>query len=196
MTPTAPAPDPKRMRTTAVLSAVFALSMLGAAFAAVPLYNLICRVTGYGGATQVADQAPHQVLDRTITVRFDSNVAPGLGWEFEPEQREVTVRVGETKMVYYKARNLSGRESWGTATYNVTPERTGAYFNKLQCFCFTEQKLAAGESIDMPVVFFIDPQIVEERELDKVDTITLSYTFFAAKPPAKSAAVKTQEPKL
>jgi len=158
--------------------------MVGAAYAAVPLYEMFCKVTGFGGTTQVATAAPAHSLERTIRVRFDANVAPGLAWDFAPAQREMEVRVGETALAFFRARNRSGREQSGTATYNVTPEVTGAYFSKMHCFCFEQQTLAAGEQADMPVQFFVDPSIADDASLNGVSTITLSYTFFASQPPA------------
>ena len=165
-------------------------AMTGLSFASVPLYQLFCRVTGYGGTTQIATAAPgvDQVLDRVMTVRFNADVNPMLPWQFAPVERQVNVRVGETRLIYYRAENLGREPVVGTATFNVTPDKMGVYFSKLQCFCFTEQTLAPGESIDMPVSFFIDPAIVRERNLDDVRTVTLSYTFFRA--PSQDAASK------
>ncbi len=152
--------------------------MLGAAYASVPLYQLFCQVTGYGGTTQVAEALPEKVGERIITVRFNADVDPNLPWAFQPVQREMTVKVGESGLAHFSARNLSGRSTVGTATFNVTPLKAGQYFNKVQCFCFTEQRLAAGASADMPVSFFVDPAIDEDPNLQEVKTITLSYTFF------------------
>jgi cytochrome c oxidase assembly protein subunit 11 len=176
-------------RRIALYCGVFVVSMVGAAYAAVPLYDLFCRATGFGGTTQVADSAPDVIKERTVRVRFDANVAPGLDWDFRPVQREMVVRVGETNLAFYRAQNRSGKEGWGTATYNVTPDVTGGYFNKIHCFCFDQQKLAAGEQLDMPVQFFVDPAFADDKEMDKVTTITLSYTFFASKPPAQQAGL-------
>ncbi|RXF73293.1 cytochrome c oxidase assembly protein [Hansschlegelia zhihuaiae] len=170
-------------------------AMLGASYAAVPLYNLFCRVTGYGGTTQVASAAPSGALERTVQIRFDGNVAPGLGWRFEPETRTMTVRIGETKLALYRAKNVSDRPLTGTASYNVSPNQTGAYFSKLQCFCFTEQTLQPGEEIDMPVAFFVDPSIAENRELDDIREITLSYTFFPVKEPKSASRTVADRPK-
>jgi cytochrome c oxidase assembly protein subunit 11 len=177
-------PNSKKHRRLALACGVFVASMLGAAYAAVPLYDMFCRVTGFGGTPQIASAAPKEVLDRKILVRFDANVAPGLNWEFSPVQREMEVRVGETALAFYRAKNLSSHDQWGSATYNVTPEVTGGYFTKMHCFCFEKQSLKAGEEMDMPVQFFVDPSLVEDKTLDGVTTITLSYTFFAAEPPA------------
>ncbi|MBX3498812.1 MAG: cytochrome c oxidase assembly protein [Alphaproteobacteria bacterium] len=158
-----------------------AAAMLGLAFASVPLYELFCRVTGFGGTTQVATSAPDRVLERTMRVRFDASMDGNLPWKFEPLQREVTVRLGEEKLVFYRATNVSQRPIVGTSTYNVLPDIAGQWFNKIQCFCFTEQLLMPGQSIEMPVVFFVDPDMAKERRYDGVSTITLSYTFFEAR---------------
>ena len=170
-------------------------AMVGASYAAVPLYDMFCRMTGYGGTTQVAKTAPKAKLDRIVTIRFDGNVAPGLGWTFAPETRSMSVRVGETKLALYKAKNVSDHPITGTATYNVSPNQTGAYFSKLQCFCFTEQTLQPGEEINMPVAFFVDPSIAENPELDDIREITLSYTFFPAKGPRQASVAVGQRPK-
>ena len=156
-------------------------SMVGAAYAAVPLYDLFCRVTGYGGTTQIAEQYDEsQIIDREITVRFDASNARGFAWEFEPVQREMTVRVGETALAFFRASNPTDRPITGVATYNVAPFKMGPYFSKLECFCFEEQTLAPGESMEMPVLFFIDPLMDEEDNLDEIRSVTLSYTFFEA----------------
>jgi cytochrome c oxidase assembly protein subunit 11 len=152
--------------------------MLGAAYASVPLYQLFCQVTGYGGTTQVAESAPAAAGERVFTIRFNADVDPKLPWAFQPVEREMTVKVGESGLALFRAENLSARPTAGTATFNVTPLKAGQYFNKVQCFCFTEQRLAPGASIDMPVSFFVDPAIVEDPNLQEVKTITLSYTFF------------------
>ncbi len=184
----APAPDiARRHRRVAVACAVFVASMVGAAYAAVPLYDLFCKVTGFGGTTQVSTAAPLAPIERTVKVRFDANVAPGLGWDFAPETREVTVKLGETRMVVFKATNRTQSSSWGTSTFNVTPEITGGYFAKLQCFCFEKQELRAGESMDMPVVFYVDPEMVKDADASRVHTITLSYTFFPTDAPEEMA---------
>ena len=157
-----------------------ALGMVGMGYAAVPLYDLFCRVTGYGGTTQIAQYDPDQVLDRTVWVRFDASRSRDFPWEFEPLQRDMTVRVGETALAFYRVTNPTDEPVTGIATYNVTPFKMGPYFAKLECFCFTEQTLGPGESMEMPVVFFIDPLMDEERRMDDVQTVTLSYTFFEA----------------
>ncbi|PHP67127.1 cytochrome c oxidase assembly protein [Zhengella mangrovi] len=161
----------------AAFGATIALSMVGAAYAAVPLYQLFCQVTGYGGTTQRTDTYSDRVLDRKITVRFDSNTV-GVPWEFRPKQRSVSMKIGETTQISYFAHNRSKRTSTASATFNVSPSLAGAYFNKVECFCFTETTLKPGESLDMPVVFYIDPDIIDQPELKDIRTITLSYTFF------------------
>lgn len=178
----------KNHRLVAAACAVFGVSMLGVAYAAVPLYDMFCRITGFGGTPIVASAAPATVSDREISVRFDGNVAPGLNWRFTPVQREMKVKVGETALAFFRVKNRSDEAQWGMATYNVTPNVTGGYFNKMHCFCFDRQQLAAGEEMDMPVQFFIDPSIVEDATMNGVNTITLSYTFFAAEPPVVAGA--------
>jgi len=155
--------------------------MLGMAYAAVPLYEAFCKATGFGGTPLVAQEGERPVIARTVEVRFDSNVDPNLAWRFEPVEREVKVRLGEEKLVFFRATNVSQRPIVGTATYNVTPERSAAWFNKVQCFCFTEQLLQPGQSVDMPVVFFVDAEMAKDRRYDDIRTITLSYTFYEAK---------------
>ncbi len=156
----------------------FFAGMIGMAYASVPLYKLFCQVTGYGGTTQRVETYADRVLDRTITIRFDANVAGGLPWDFQPAAREMTGRIGETLQATYRAVNHFDVPTYGRATFNVTPEMAGAYFNKVECFCFTDTTLAPGESLDMPVVFYVDPDIVDVPELKDIKTITLSYTFF------------------
>ena len=147
------------------------------------LYRLFCAATGFGGTTQRADSDSNAVSDPTLTVRFDSNVAPSLPWRFEPVQRFVEVHLGEQKLVFFTAENLSDKALVGHATFNVTPTSTGIYFNKIQCFCFTEERLDAHQKVDMPVVFFVDPALAKDPDTRAVNTITLSYTFFrSAKP--------------
>lgn len=171
------APNPANRVVAAVCIAFFA-GMIGAAYAAVPLYAMFCRVTGYGGTTQRVTQYADRVLDQKVTIRFDSNVAGSLPWEFRPDQREITIKIGETAKIGYTAKNLFDTPSSGRATFNVTPELAGAYFNKVECFCFTDTNLKPGETLDMPVVFYVDPDIVTVPELKNIQTITLSYTFF------------------
>lgn len=165
--------------------------MIGMSYAAVPFYKMFCRVTGYGGTVRQVEQASTVILDKTIKVRFDGNVANGLPWKFAPDQREVTMRIGETKQIFFHAKNLSNKETTGQATFNVTPDQTGAYFNKIQCFCFTETTLKPGEELEMPVLFFVDPDIVKEAETKSVSTITLSYTFY---PHEKTQPVASAKP--
>ncbi|MFA6264839.1 MAG: cytochrome c oxidase assembly protein [Pseudolabrys sp.] len=179
----------------ATCGAVVAL-MVGAAFASVPLYAWFCSTTGFGGTTQVSETGPGQVLDRTLTIRFDSNVAPGLPWRFVPEQNTVKVRIGEVKTVYYKVINMAAREITAQAGYNVTPPQVGLYFHKINCFCFTEQTMKPGETREMAVVFYVDPSIVKDSDQDPLNTITLSYTFFPVETPQKPvASTETTEPK-
>jgi len=156
----------------------FVAVMVGAAYAAVPFYNWFCRTTGFGGTTQVSEKAPDHVLARTVKVRFDSNVTPGLPWKFMPEQNEITVRIGDVVTAQYKVTNESARPTLAQASYNVSPPTVGGYFNKINCFCFTEQRLKPGETREMAVVFYVDPSIVKDRDQDDLDTITLSYTFY------------------
>jgi cytochrome c oxidase assembly protein subunit 11 len=167
--------------------------MIGASFAAVPFYDWFCRKTGYGGTTQVAKAAPTRISERTITVRFDSNVAAGLPWRFEPERRTIDVRLGEVVTVYYKVINEAARVTAGQAGYNVSPPTVGIYFEKINCFCFTEQSMQAGEKRDMAVVFYVDPKLAEDSEQDGVNLITLSYTFYPVRVPDQ-AAVESQAP--
>lgn len=155
------------------------LGMVGLAFASVPLYQLFCQVTGYGGTTQVADVAPKGVIAREMTVRFDANVDRGLAWRVEPA-KPVTDRIGTVETINYVATNLSDEAITGMAIFNVTPEKAGYYFNKMECFCFTEQTLAPGETVEMPVTFFVDPELNENGDLDTIREITLSYTFYAS----------------
>ncbi|MGC1694372.1 MAG: cytochrome c oxidase assembly protein [Pseudolabrys sp.] len=173
--------DPKKLRRhmlTAAACGVFVAAMVGAAYAAVPLYNWFCRTTGFAGTTQVAHEAPAQVLGRTITIRFDSNVAVGLPWKFEPEQNEIKLRIGEVATVHYKVINEAARTITAQASYNVSPPQIGAYFDKINCFCFTQQTMKPGETREMTVVFYVDPAIAKDHEQDTLDTITLSYTFY------------------
>jgi cytochrome c oxidase assembly protein subunit 11 len=163
------------LRVLARLCGVAAF-MLGMAFAAVPLYDLFCRVTGFAGTTQVADTAPETVLERRVKVRFDASTLD-MPWEFAPQQRQMELRIGETGLAFYEARNATGRAITGTASFNVTPYSAGAYFSKIECFCFVEQTLQPGESIQMPVTFFVDPSIMDDPEASRAPVITLSYTF-------------------
>ncbi len=181
----------RRNRLTGMLAGGLVAAMIGLAFASVPLYRLFCQVTGFGGTPQQAAEAPTQVLDRTITVRFTSDVSSKLPWRFGPVERKLDLKVGEQKLAFYRAVNDSAAPATGTATFNVTPPKAGAYFAKVDCFCFTEQTLAPGQSIEMPVSFFIDPDIAKDPNLDDVTEITLSYTFYPVRKEAR-AAVRTQ----
>jgi cytochrome c oxidase assembly protein subunit 11 len=160
----------------------FVAVMVGAAYAAVPLYSWFCRTTGFGGTTQVATTLPSRESARTIAVRFDSNTAAGLPWSFEPERRTIDVRLGQVVTVYYKVVNQSARVTVGQAGYNVSPPTVGIYFQKINCFCFTTQTMQPGESRDMAVVFYVDPKLAKDSEQDRVSTITLSYTFYPVRP--------------
>jgi cytochrome c oxidase assembly protein subunit 11 len=176
-----------RLTRDAVVAAICGLVvvlMVGAAYAAVPFYNWFCRATGFNGTTQVATSAPTSApLARKVAVRFDANVTGGLPWKFEPEQSEIEVRIGEVVTVYYSVTNQSARTTTGQASYNVAPLNVGAYFQKINCFCFTEQTFAPGEKREMPVVFYVDPAIVKDGDNDGLSTITLSYTFYPVREP-------------
>ena len=178
----------RRLTRDAVVASIcgfVVVLMVGASYAAVPFYNWFCRATGFNGTTQVATSAPSgEPLARRIAVRFDSNVAPGLPWKFEPEQTEIEVRIGQVVTVFYTVTNQSARTTAGQAAYNVAPLTVGAYFQKINCFCFTEQTMAPGEKREMPVVFYVDPALVADSENDGLNTITLSYTFYPVRDPA------------
>ena len=167
----------------ALLAGGIAVSMLGLAYASVPLYQMFCPVTGFGGTTQRAEAAPEKVTDKTVSVRFDANTSPALQWKFHAVQTAMTVKVGEQNMAHYRAVNTSDKSLTGTAVFNVTPLNAGIYFNKIQCFCFTEQTLAPGESVDMPVVFFVDPDMLNDPDAVNIKEITLSYTFYPVDKP-------------
>ena len=171
----------RNARTGVVLLSIVA-GMVGLTFASVPLYRLFCQVTGFGGTTQVAETTPDAgtAAGRVVTVRFNADVDPRLAWAVQPVQRSVRLKVGDSGLAFYQARNLTARPITGTATFNVTPMKAGQYFTKVQCFCFEEQRLAPGESVDMAVSFFVDPAIEEDPNMAEVETITLSYTFFRA----------------
>lgn len=177
-------------RTVAIACVSFFVCMIGAAYASVPLYRIFCQVTGYGGTTQRVEQYSDTILDKTMKVRFDANTANGLPWDFKPVEREVSVRIGETTMIKYEARNIFDEATFGRASFNVAPARAGAYFNKVECFCFTDTTLQPGEDMEMPVVFFVDPEIVNDPDLKDVKTITLSYTFFPIDKPKPVANTK------
>lgn len=168
----------KRKRMMLVVLGGVACGMVGLSFAAVPLYDLFCSVTGFGGTTQTAETAPTTVGERVMAVQFNSDVSNDVPWRFKPSQREVNLRVGEVGLAFYTATNESKNTILGSATFNVTPLKAGIYFTKIDCFCFEEQVLRPGESAKLPVTFYIDPDIVNDRDMDDVTTITLSYTFF------------------
>jgi cytochrome c oxidase assembly protein subunit 11 len=172
----------------AAMCAGSVLLMLGAAYAAVPLYKLYCQVTGFGGTTQRAEKASSTVLDRTIRVRFDSNVSKDLPWRFEPVQRTMDVKLGENALAFYRATNDAKHDVKGTAMFNVSPDVAGVHFNKIECFCFTEQTLEPGQSVDMPVSFYVDPKLASDRDARHLSEITLSYTFFPADTAKPAAA--------
>ncbi len=192
----APGNRPKSLRRDVVVAAccgALVAAMVGASFAAVPFYNWFCRTTGFGGTTQVATHAPSEVLGRILTIRFDANVSPGLPWTFTPEQNEIKLHVGEVATVQYKVVNEAARTISAQASYNVTPGTAGAYFNKINCFCFTEQTMKPGETREMTVVFYVDPAIVKDHDQDYLNTITLSYTFYRlpdSRPVADSSDAK------
>lgn len=187
-------PQDKNLRV--MVSLVGVVVVMGAlAWAAVPFYNWFCRVTGYGGTTQVASAeqaAEHQILDETITIRFDSNVDPNLPWHFKPMQPEMEIRIGATGLAFYEAVNNSDHPITGRASYNVAPEIAGSFFYKIDCFCFTEQTLQPGERVEMPVTFEVDPSIVSDRDAYKVRDITLSYTFHEYDTPEAASAADGQ----
>ncbi len=176
-----PARQIRRRRLVAAVTGGASLVMLGLSFAAVPLYRLYCAATGYAGTPQVAKRPPAATGERDLTVRFDANVAPGLAWKFAPETPEMKLRTGETATIYYKVTNLSDQPTAARAMFNVTPESAGAYFDKIACFCFSEQKLAAHETLELPVVFFLDPALEKDATMAGIQEITLSYTFFGTK---------------
>lgn len=163
-------------------------------WAAVPFYSWFCQVTGFAGTTQVATQGADRVLDETVRVRFDANVMPDLDWTFRPMQREMTVRIGETAMAYYEAVNNSGEVVTGTASYNVSPDAAGYFFEKIECFCFTEQTLKPGERVEMPLTFFVSPDMVTDRDAGRIRDITLSYTFFRSDAQKSASADQPARP--
>lgn len=171
---------------------LFVCFMVGVSFAAVPLYDLFCRVTGFGGTPLTADQNTAQIIDRKVRIRFDANTHRDLPWQFGPEVREVKVNIGQDGLINFKAKNTSNTPVTGTALFNVTPLKAGKYFIKTQCFCFEEQRLNPGQSINMPVVFFVDPKIAQDPTMDDVSVITLSYSFFKTDSPELENAVLDQ----
>jgi cytochrome c oxidase assembly protein subunit 11 len=163
--------------------ALFVAVMVGAAYAAVPLYNWFCRSTGFGGTPQITSIAPSHAISRTVKVRFDANVAGGLPWAFEPERNSIELRIGEVVTVNYRVANQSARDTTAIASYNVSPPTAGAYFSKINCFCFNEQRLKPGEKRELAIVFFVDPALIKDSEQDGLDTITLSYTMYPVREP-------------
>jgi cytochrome c oxidase assembly protein subunit 11 len=184
--------DPKRRHSILALSLVgLVAGMVGLSFASVPLYRVFCQMTGYGGVPQRAEKAPGEVLDRTVTIRFDGNVDRSLPWTFAPAQQTMDVKIGETALAFFKASNNSSVPVSGRAIFNVSPELAGRYFTKIECFCFKQQTLAAGQTVDMPVTFFVDPKFVDDEDTKDISEITLSYTFYRSdepNPPAAAAA--------
>ena len=190
-----PPASPRRLRRTAALCAALVIGMVGLAYASVPLYSLFCRLTGFDGTPLVGTGPSATILDRTIRVRFDANVAPGLAWRFTPEAPMIEAKLGETKTVFFQVRN-AGPAATGISTFNVQPERAGSFFVKIQCFCFNEQMLKAGEAMDFPVVFYIDPALAEDPNGKDLQEITLSYTYFPAKTPKAEVAASGAKPNL
>lgn len=170
----------RRNQRTGLLVLATVMGMAALSFAAVPLYSLFCRVTGFGGTTQVAEVLPDIILDRTVTIKFDSGIARGLNWEFAPERREITLKIGERGLITYHAKNPGTEAVTGVALYNVTPLKAGKYFHKVECFCFGEQTLAPGQDATLPVMFYVDPALDNDPGMADVTAITLSYTFFRA----------------
>jgi cytochrome c oxidase assembly protein subunit 11 len=178
-------------RRTVLACTIVVMSMVGISFAAVPLYDLFCRVTGFGGTPIVRTSAAADVLDRTVAVRFDANVAPGLPWRFTPESPEVTVRLGETTTVMYRVTNEGTAPATGVASFNVQPPLTGGYFVKLECFCFQERTLQPGETMESAVVFYVEPALAEDPNVKDTNSITLSYTYFPVKDSKAATAAAT-----
>lgn len=185
----------QKMRRTVYACTGIVVGMVGLAYASVPLYDLFCKVTGFGGTPIVRASNSSEVADRIISVRFDANVSPGLSWRFSPETPEVKVKLGETTTVYYKVTNTGDKPATGIATYNVQPDLAGTYFSKLECFCFTEQTLKPGETIESAVVFYIDPRLVEDADIKDLSSVTLSYTYFPSKGGKPVAEAATSSPK-
>ena len=186
-------PDRKRNAKVAVICAAAFFGMIGAAYAAVPIYRAFCQITGFDGATRRADGAADKVLDKTLTVRFDANVRGGLPWTFTAEQTSQTVKIGETKLAFFKVRNNSDKPITARALYNVVPEQAGPYFQKLQCFCFEDQTIAAGATVDMPVLYYIDPKYADDIDTKGKPEVTLSYTFYPSTEPKQAQAAKPEK---
>ena len=176
----------QKNRAVGLRAALFGLAMLALAFASVPLYRVFCQVTGFGGTTMKAEGPAPGAVAGQIGVRFDANIDPRLPWKFEPEQGTVRIHPGARTTIYYKASNYTARRTVGTATFNVTPEVAGKYFSKIECFCFTEQVLKGGESVRMPVVFYVDPKLREDPDTRHIYEITLSYTFYPVENPSSA----------
>ena len=171
----------KQNKKVAIIVVSIIFSMVGLTYAAFPLYDLFCRVTGYGGTPKQVDESSENVGSRNFTVRFNSDIAKDLNWEFNPVQKQVNVKTGENKLIFFEAYNPTDKPITGVATYNITPERAAYHFSKVQCFCFEKQTLQPGERVQMPVSFYIDPEIEEDKDVGNLDTVTLSYTFFKSK---------------
>lgn len=182
-------PQQRRNRKTAMTVFTVVAAMVALSFASVPLYRLFCQVTGYGGTTQVSQALPEKILDREVTVRFNTDVSPELPWDFKPELKQVRLRIGEEGVIAFLAHNQTAQPLTGTAIYNVTPLKAGKYFHKMQCFCFGEQLLEPGQSVSMPVVFYVDPAFDEDPNMEDVTSITLSYSFFQAESQALERAL-------
>lgn len=196
MTSTPQNPHQNANRRVVMVTTLVACAMLALGLSAKPLYNTFCKVTGYGGTTRIAESSSTQTLNRDITVRFDSNIAPNLPWTFKPEQKQVTTKLGENTLIFYRAKNNSSKPVVGTASYNVTPIKAAPYFSKIQCFCFTEQKLEPGEEVRMPVLFYVDPQLDEDERNNEIKTIILSYTFYPVEHPDKDVLTTEDRKKI
>lgn len=185
-------PNAANHRRVAMFCLAGVLFMGGLSFASVPLYRMFCQVTGYGGTTQRAEKPSDHVIDRVVTVRFDANVAPSLKWKFEPVQHTMDVKLGENALAFYRATNMSDQPLIGTAAFNVAPDSAGLFFNKVECFCFKEQRLEPGQSIDMPVTFFVDPAMINDESAKRIADITLSYVFYPVARTAESATAPVE----
>jgi cytochrome c oxidase assembly protein subunit 11 len=180
--------NPRRIRLTAGIAVAAVLGMVAMTYAAVPLYRVFCEATGFAGTPKILAAAPTRQLDRTVTVRFNADTAQGLPWKFEPAQGPMTIKLGETAMAEFRAKNLSDRPIVGVATFNITPYKAGEYFSKIACFCFNAQRLEPGEEVLMPVTFYVDPALASDPSTNDVTTVTLSYTFFVSDSPRDSAS--------
>jgi cytochrome c oxidase assembly protein subunit 11 len=178
----------KNARTGLIVLAVV-IGMVGLSFASVPLYRLFCQMTGYDGTTRTATALPDKVLDRKVTIKFNADTGRNMPWEFKPEMREITIRLGEKGLTAFMAHNKLNKPTAGTALYNVTPPKAGRYFHKIQCFCFDKQELAPGQRADLPVMFYVDPAMADDPDMNDVETITLSYTFYEAESKELEAAM-------